>query len=307
MAQDQLTHSKLDGRQMRLVLAAGLSSVVVASTLVGLKTWAWLTTDSVALLSSLADSILDLMASVITLFAVRIAAEPADREHRFGHGKSEAVAGLVQSLIVTVSAAYVGVQAVRRLLDPQEITAPGIGLGVMGVSMVLTISLVSFQRHVMRRTGSMAINADAVHYQADILTNVAVLAAIAVNVWIDWYLADPILGLIVVGLILASVRDIAMKSLDVLLDRELPASARKKIRAIAMRHESVLGIHDLRTRSSGYAFFIQFHIELDPRLTLDDAHRISDEVELALKDAFPRAEVLIHADPFGLAEERDDF
>jgi ferrous-iron efflux pump FieF len=293
--------------ERRLVLTAGFASVAVALSLVVFKSWAWLATDSVALLSSLADSLLDLLASIVTLFAVRFAAEPADREHRFGHGKSEAIAGLVQSLIVSTSALYVGVQAVARLVDPREISSPAAGVGVMVGSILLTTLLVLFQRFVTRRTGSIAISADSVHYQADLLTNVAVLSAIAMAVWLDWYLADPLIGIAVVALILLSVRSIAQTSLDVLLDRELPNESRQQIRSIAGRHAAVLGVHDLRTRSSGHSLFIQLHLELEPSLTLDDVHRISHEVEAEIVERFPSAEVLIHADPYGVPEKRDEF
>jgi ferrous-iron efflux pump FieF len=300
------TH-RLTERDKRLLLMAGSASVATATVLVALKGWAWIATDSVALLSSLADSLLDLLASLVTLFAVRFAAEPADREHRFGHGKAEAIAGLVQSLIISASAVYVGVQAVGRLVEPRFVESPGAGIGVMAVSLVFTISLVSFQRLVTRRTGSIAISADAIHYQADILSNVAVLVAIALSAWFDWYLADPLIGLAVVVLILLSVRDIVTSSLDVLLDRELPTEARKEIREIALSHEAVLGVHDLRTRSAGNSLFIQFHLELEPHLTLDDVHGISHDVENQVVERFPTAEVLIHADPYGVPERRDEF
>jgi ferrous-iron efflux pump FieF len=296
-----------DARQARLLRLAGAASVTVALVLTGVKLWAWQVTDSVALLSSMADSLLDLAASLITFFAVRVALTPADREHRFGHGKSEAVAGLAQAVIVTGSAAFVALRAVVRLLMPAQIEAPAVGAAVMVGSLALTIGLVWLQRHVVRETGSLAIGADAVHYQSDILTGVAVLAAIALNAQLGWHTADPLLALLVVALILASVRSITLQALDVLLDRELPAEARDRIVAIASDHAGVLGVHDVRTRSAGAAQFIQLHLELDPALTLHAAHEISNEVETALRAAFPAAEVLIHADPYGFVEDRDPF
>ena len=291
----------------RLVRSAGIASVSVALGLIVLKVWAWLATGSIAMLGSLADSVLDLLASIMTLLAVRFALEPADTEHRFGHGKLEAIAGLVQSFVISGSAAYVGYEAVRRLLVPEPIQAPLAGTAVMLVSLVLTISLVLYQRNVVNRTGSIAISADALHYRADVLTNLAVLAAIAASTWLGWHRADPILGLFVVVAILSSVRSIVLQSFDVLLDRELPADQRGEIARIAMSHGEVLGLHDLRTRTSGTHEFIQFHLELKPELTLARAHEISDEVEEAVKQEFPQAEVIIHADPFGLDEPQDEF
>jgi ferrous-iron efflux pump FieF len=303
----KVTASPLDARQVRLMRVAGAASVAAAIGLVGLKSWAWLATDSVALLSSLADSLLDLLASLVTFFALRLALEPADREHRFGHGKAEAVAGLVQSLIIGASGIYVCVQAIRRLAAPIQIEQPGVGIAVMAVSLVFTTALVAFQRYVVRRTQSLAVGADAAHYQADILTNVAVLAAIVLNYRFEWYLADPLLGLVVVGLILSSVREIAVRSIDVLLDRELPTAVRQAIRDVVLSHSAIRGVHDIRTRSSGIAQFIQLHLELDENLSLGEAHTISEQVESDVKQHFPRAEVLIHVDPHGIAEPRDSF
>jgi len=307
MSTDAHRRKPLTRAQIRLVRSAGIASVSVALTLIAIKVFAWLATGSIALLSSLADSLLDLLASTMTLVAVRYAFEPADREHRFGHGKLEAIAGLVQSLIISLSAAYVAYRAVIRLIAPEPISAPATGSVVMVVSLALTIGLVLYQRHVIRQTGSIAIGADEVHYKADVLTNIAVLVAIGASAWLDWYWADPILGLVVVGLIAVSVREIALHSLDVLLDRELPAERRAEILEIARGHDQVLGVHDLRTRTSGTHEFIQFHIELKPQLELTRVHEISDEVEEAVLRRFPRAEVIIHADPYGLVEPQDEF
>jgi ferrous-iron efflux pump FieF len=297
----------LEPAQIRLLRLAGLASVTVALTLIVLKLWAWRATDSVALLSSLADSLLDLLASLITFFALSFAVTPADREHRFGHGKSEGIAGLLQALIVAGSAVYVAIEAVQRLIRPQPLEQAGIGIGVMAVSLVLTISLVAFQRHVIARTGSLAISADSVHYRADVLTNVGIIAGIfAADAW-SWHTADPLIGLAVAAVILISVRKIAIESANVLLDRELPTKSRRRIEEIANAHPSVLGVHDIRTRSSGSMQFIQLHLELDPGLTLLEVHEISDAVESDVRKAFPLAEVLIHADPYGLPEPRDPF
>lgn len=307
MAATDTVRKPLSPGQVRLIRSAGIASVSVALALVVLKIWAWFATGSIAMLGSLADSVLDLLASTMTLVAVRFALEPADREHRFGHGKLEAIAGLIQSFIIFASAVYVGFEALRRLLVPEEITEPGVGFLVMLVSLALTICLVLFQRLVVQRTGSIAIGADAMHYRADVLTNIAVLVAIGASTWLGWHRADPVLGLIVVVVILASVRAIVLQSLDVLLDRELPPDQRAEILLIAKRHGEVLGVHDLRTRTSGTHEFIQFHLELKPELSLSRVHEISDEVEASVREFFPRAEVIIHADPYGLDEPQDQF
>lgn len=307
MQADTTQQAEHNDRRNRLVVAAGAASVLVAVVLTVLKLWAWRVTESVALLSSMADSLLDLLASLITFFAVRVAITPPDREHRFGHGKSEAVAGLVQAMIVTASALFVAVQAVRRLLDPHAISEPTVGFVVTAVSLVLTIALVTFQKFVIRRTRSVAVGADSVHYQADVLTNVGVLAAIFLSTRYGWYGADPILALLIVGLILWSVRAIVMQALDILLDRELPTELRRSIKAIAGRVSGVRGVHDVRTRSAGNTQFIQLHLEVDSTLTLGEAHAIAYEVEQRVLAEFPAAEVLIHVDPYGIDEPRDPF
>ena len=286
---------------------ASYASVAMALTLISLKIWAWYATDSVALLSSLVDSLLDLVASLITLFAVKVAVAPADREHRFGHGKSEGIAGLAQALIVTGSAAYVGIEATTRLLAPSAVLEPQLGLGVMFISLILTLGLVTFQSFVVRQTGSLAISADAVHYKADVLTNIAILGAIFASSYWQLHILDPLLGLVVVVLILLAVRVIAINAIDVLLDRELPDEDRQRIADIVSAHPRVKGLHDLRTRSAGAARFIQFHLELNSDISLIDAHEICDAVEADVRNRYPGAEVLIHADPYGLDEARDPF
>ena len=294
-------------RHNQLMRLASYASVAVALGLIGLKLWAYLATDSISLLSSLSDSLLDVIASTITLFAIRVALTPADREHRFGHGKSEGVAALVQSLIVFASAIYVATEAIGRLLDPAPITRPEVGLGVMFVSLGLTLILVLFQRYVAKTTHSVAIAADEVHYRVDFATNVAVIVAIFLTNRTGWYWLDPVVGLIIVVFILSSVRAIMWRAFDELLDRELSDEDRRKIQDLAQQNPEVKGFHDLRTRSAGRAKFIQFHLELDPQLTLSQAHHISDAVERDLQQAFPDAEVLIHTDPYGLAEDHAHF
>ncbi len=295
------------GRNRRLTMLAGVASVSAALALIGIKFWAWTQTDSIALLSSLADSLLDLLASMLTLAAVRFAAEPADREHRFGHGKLEAVAGLVQALIISASAVYVAVKAVERLLSPTVVAEPSTGIAVMVLSLLVTLGLLGLQRFVIARTGSLAIRADSLHYAGDVLTSIMVLIAIGLNASFGWYAADPLLGLVVVAVILASVRQILRQAMDVLLDRELPAPVRTQVLALARAHPAVRGVHDLRTRTSSVDDFVQLHLELDPDMTLAAAHRISEEVEASVRDALPRAEVIIHVDPHGLSEPRDSF
>ncbi len=296
-------------RKKRAVLmkSASYASVTTATCLIALKFWAWQRTDSIALLSSLADSFLDLFASLLILFAVHYALIPPDEEHRFGHGKSEGIAGLAQAVIVAGSAIYVAVKAVLRLVFIEPLSEPETGFLVIGISMVMTGALVLFQRFVRDATGSVAIAADAIHYKSDFILNAGVILAVALTVYAGWWFADGVFGLIAAGYILLAVRQIAIQSVNILMDRELPEEDRARIEYLATDHEEVKGIHDLRTRSAGSTHFIQFHLELDPTLTLSEAHSISEEVEQQVKAFYPDAQVLIHADPYGHSEPRDRF
>ncbi len=294
-------------RNRKLQRLASYASLTIALTLVAAKLWAWLATGSVSLLSSLVDSFLDVMASAITVIAVQVALLPADAEHRFGHGKAEGLAALAQSLIISGSAVYVFTEAVQRLIEPRAVVEPEAGIGVMAVSVALTLSLVAFQRFVVTRTGSMAISADAAHYQTDLIINLGVAAAIPVAAWTDFVIIDPLTGIAIAAYILWTTYGIARDALDVLLDRELPEDDRNRIYAIAMAHEEVQGFHDLRTRFGGNHYFIQFHLELDPKISLWRSHEILDDVEDKVREAYPNSDIIVHADPLGFEEQRDDF
>jgi ferrous-iron efflux pump FieF len=287
--------------------AASYASLSVALILVGAKIWAWLATDSVSILSSLTDSFLDVLASGITVIAIRIALRPADSEHRFGHGKSEGLAALMQSIIITVSAVYVLLEAVQRLTAPQPVSNPEAGIAVMLLSIAMTLGLLAFQRSVVKKTGSLAIAADAMHYRSDLLVNLSVVVAILLSMWTNWTIVDPLIGIGIAAYILWSTYDIASSALDVLLDRELPLEERRNIENLARDHPKVKGFHDLRTRSGGTHYIIQFHLELAPDSTLIEAHRIMDSVEDKIRAAYPDCEIIVHSDPLGFDEMRDSW
>ncbi|MDH3511166.1 MAG: cation diffusion facilitator family transporter [Gammaproteobacteria bacterium] len=290
-----------------LIKTASYASLTMAISLVALKVWGWRATDSIALLSSLADSVLDVLASGVTFWAVRYSLSPADAEHRFGHGKSEGLAALLQALIIAASATYVGFEAVKRFMLPQAIKAPELGLSVMLIAMAATILLVGFQRYVGRRAGSVAISADAVHYQSDVLVNLGVGLAIVITSWTSWALVDPVVGLVIALFILRSAWGIGRRSLEILLDHEIPIVDRQKIRQISLEHPEVLGFHDMKTRFGGNHYIVQFHLELEPDISLLRSHAILDDVEDTILSLYPRCEIIIHADPLGVHERRDRF
>ena len=285
-----------------LVRTASYASVAIASFLVVIKLVAYLMTHSVSLLASLIDSLLDVAASIVNMVAIRHALVPADEEHRFGHGKAEPLAGLAQSAFIAGSALFLIVESGARLFNPRVIEHGTVGLAVMVVSTVFTIVLVIYQRYVIKKSRSIAIRADSLHYVGDILVNLAIIAALVLSLYLEWYIADPLFALGVAAYVLYNAWEIVKVSLDQLMDRELPDADRDRITGIARAHPDVRNLHELRTRSSGLTTFIQLHIEMDPEITLVRAHEISDEVEAELHKAFPNSEIIIHEDPLGLEQ-----
>ena len=296
------TVGTIDGAGARLMRLATFASVFVACLLIVAKIAASMMTGSVSLLSSLVDSLLDAFASVVNLLAVRHALQPADREHRFGHGKAEPLAGLAQAAFIAGSGIFIAIEAIHRLGSGEPIENSSIGIAVMVLSLVLTLSLVFFQSHVVRRTGSTAISADAIHYRMDIMMNLSVIAALVAAGEFGLWWFDAVVALAISAYIGWSSWKVGLRSYNLLMDREFPDDVRDRIKAIVWSHPETRGLHDLRTRSSGIQPFIQLHLVLDPHLSLVRAHQISDEVELLIMNEFPGAEVIIHQDPLGHEE-----
>jgi ferrous-iron efflux pump FieF len=290
----------------RLNDLAAIASIGVAGSLVGAKLAIWIATGSVAILGSLVDSGMDALASVVTFISVRQAAQPPDRAHRYGHGKAEAVGAFVQAGFVLGSAFFLANEAVRRLLSPQPLEQSGLGVAVLLLASLLTAALLGFQRHVVRRTGSLAIRADSLHYRSDLLMNLAVIAVLVLTEATGSMLVDPLFGLALVLVLLLSAFGVARRALDMLMDRELPAAQRASIRTLALQHPKAHDVHDLRTRRAGSDVFIELHLELDGELSLEQAHAIAHEVEARIRAAFPSADIIVHQEPAGLADERLD-
>jgi ferrous-iron efflux pump FieF len=291
----------------RLMRTATYASVVVAVSLIAVKIVAWILTDSVSLLSTLIDSLLDLAASMVNLVAVRHALTPPDREHRFGHGKAEPLAALGQSTFIAGSAIFLVIEAIRRFYTPRPLDHSEVGIGVMIFAIVVTFALTRFQAHVVSKTGSLAIKADSVHYLSDILVNGAVIVALVLVTQFGWLYADPLIGLAIAAYILKSAWTIARGAYDMLMDRELPDEDRARIKQIVLAHGEVIAVHDLRTRASGPLTFIQIHVEMDGNMNLYRAHEVADDVEAQLREVYPGAEVIIHQDPHGIEEDRARF
>ena len=289
-------------RAAALTRGITLMSVGVAALLVTAKAGAWLASGSVALLASLADSSLDLLASTLTFFAVRYAAVPPDDDHRFGHGKAEAFASLMQAGLVFASAALVGQEAIRSLLNPQPLEAGGWALAVMVLSTVMTFVLISAQTWVLKRTQSVAVSGDRAHYASDLASNMAALAGIGASAWLGLAGLDGAAALVIAVLLLWGAIGVFREAAVQLMDQELPAADRARIVDLVTRDPRLTDVHQLRTRASGPYVHMQMHVDLDPLLTLEDAHRVIVEAERRLLEAFPMADILIHPDPRGLAE-----
>lgn len=291
----------------RLMRAATYASVTTATVLIAVKFAAWVMTDSISVLSTLVDSLLDVLASLVNLFAVHHALQPADAEHRFGHGKAEPLAGLGQAAFISGSAVFLLFQAAQRSVHPEAVANSAVGIAVMVFSIAATLALVGFQRYVISKTDSVAISADSLHYVGDILINSGVILALVLSSTVGWIVADPIIGAAIAAYIIYCAGTIAWRALHQLMDRELPEEARGRIREIALAHPDVCGLHDLRTRASGTHSFIQLHLEMDGDLTLVRAHEIADDVEARIRAAFPNADIIIHEDPEGIFEDRATF
>ena len=283
----------------KLATRAALASIGVAVLLIILKSWAAYSTHSMAMLGSLADTGLDLIASLVTFAGVRIAALPADSDHRFGHGKAEALVALVQIVLITISAGWIADRSVERLLAGSATGSAELGIGVSLVAMAATLGLIAYQRHVVASTGSVAIATDRVHYQSDLWLNLSVIAALALDQFAGLTGADSIFGLLIAAWLMFGAWRSSSHAINQLMDREWPEAQRAAFLAAALDYPELEGLHDLRTRTSGSHHFVQFHVWVPGEWTVREAHDRLDRVEEALQARFPGTEILIHLDPHG--------
>jgi len=276
-----------------------MASIAMAVTLIAMKSYAALATSSMAMLGSLADSGLDLIASLVVLLGVRIAAQPADHDHRFGHGKAEALASLAQVILITISSLFIGFRAIQRLLAGAETGAAELGIGVSLIAIVLTAALISYQRHVVKRTGSLAIGTDRLHYSSDLLLNGSVILALVLDQFAGVTGADAVFGVLIALWLLWGAWQASSHALDQLMDKEWPDELRERFLAAAKDYPELAGLHDFRTRTSGTHQFAQFHVWVPADWTVQEAHDRLDRAEEELRERFPNTEILIHVDPEG--------
>ena len=286
-----------------LTRSAAIASICVAVLLIGLKAWATLSTGSTAMLGSLADTSLDFIASVATLMGVWVAAQPADSEHRFGHGKAEALVAMFQVVLISLSALTLAFRSVTQFIGGARTGAAEEGIAVSLIALAATFGLLVWQRHVIRKTGSLAIATDHLHYKSDVLLNIAVIAALVLDQYASLAGADPVFGFAIALWLGWGAWRASSEAIDQLLDREWPTEKRERFIQVLGRHPELRGVHDLRTRTSGDRDFVQFHVWVDGRLSVSEAHRIMDEIEAKILAEFPDVEILIHPDPEGHVDE----
>ncbi len=284
---------------------AAFASIAVALLLVGMKVWAVFATGSTAMLGSLADTVLDLVASLATLAGVWVAAQPDDENHRFGHGKAEALAAMFQVVLISISALSLAFRAVGQWIAGARPEGAEGGIVVSVIAMVATVALLAWQRYVIRKTKSLAISTDHVHYQSDILLNLAVIAALALDQYAGIAGADPFFGLAIALWLGWGAWGASQQAIEQLMDHEWPEERRTAFLEAVARHPEIKGLHDLRTRTSGDRDFVQFHLAVNGDMTVRQAHVVMDEVEAILKKEFPGVEILIHPDPEGHVDPTD--
>lgn len=296
MTSDALDDAHLAARRVTRL------SVGVAVALIGAKAFALGASGSVSMLASLADSVLDLIASLGVFFAVRWAAAPPHDEHRYGHGKGEALAALVQAGLVFASCVFIGWEAIQRMIDPRPVTAGVWTVAVVAFSIGLTAGLVWLQGRAIRKTNSLAVKADRAHYAADLAANAVVLIGVVSGAFLGAPGLDAAAGLIVAVWLFWGALGLLRTAADHLLDRAAPDADRVAITSAVLADPRIAGVHRLRTRLAGPALMVQMHVDLDPALTLEEAHAIVAEAEQRILAAYPRADILIHPDPRGRAE-----
>jgi ferrous-iron efflux pump FieF len=295
-------HSDVSLRRLASVIALGAAVVLIVA-----KLWGWMVTDSVALLTSAADAVVDALAATATFFGVRFAQHPADLEHRFGHGKGEALAAFTQAILLASTATVLAVQSLWRVIYPQQLTAISLGIWIALGGLATSSLLAAMQTYVVRRTGSTAIAADRAHYLMDAVLNGAVLIALVLTRLTGWERADPTAALIIAGYMIAGAWRVGETASRQLLDHELPLEQRERIKAAALVCVGIRGVHDLRTRDAGDRVFVEFHLEVDGHVSVHEGHRMVDAAERAVAGLFAKeTEVIGHLEPRGIEDDRLD-
>lgn len=286
--------------------SAAVAGVSLAIMLICLKFFAFLKTDSLAIFSSLADSVTDLFASMVSFIAVYFSTKPASKSHRYGYGKTEALSAFLQAIFVGASGIFVIVDGIKRLISPVTIEKTDVGIFIMLFSIFATVILVLFQTYVANKTNSLAIKADRAHYTVDFLTNSAVVISLLMVHFFGFVYFDVIAALFISIYLLYNAYELAAEAIEQITDKELSPEIRQKIQDIVNQSQGIHGMHDLRTRSLGDIYFFELHLEIDGKISLFEAHEYADAVEHKIMAEFPGCQVIIHQDPYGIHEDRLD-
>ena len=302
-----MSSSDLDEQYLKnLKTFAACASISVSVTLSVIKAGAAIVTGSLSVLSSMVDSLTDVISSSISLVAVKFANKPLTEHHRYGYGKAESVSALIQAAFIAGSGGFIFYDGICRLMKPEPLKQTAVGLWIMGISIVLTVGLIAFQAAVVKKTKSQAIEADSAHYTVDLLTNGAIILSLLVVRYLNWQWFDCATAVAISIYLLWNAGHIAVKALEEITDHEVDDDIKQKIVDLALSVPEVKGYHDFRTRVSGLRMFIEIHLELDGNLTLSQSHDISDQVEAKILAAFPMSQIIVHQDPYGLHEKRLD-
>lgn len=299
MQEDEPKSVPVNSPDPRYAMFASFWALGTVALLIGIKGYAYWKSDSAAILATLTDSFTDAAMSLAMLYALHYSLKPADRSHRHGHGKMEGIGALFQSACLLGAAMFLGFEGVQRFLRPMEVTDHMLGVAVAAAAIVLSFILVMVQKFCLARAPSLAIESDQAHYSTDIALNGSVMATLLINYYGGPTWVDPVCAIFVALYYCYAGRKIAFKAMDMLLDHELPAAVRERIKETIRRHPDILGFHDLRTRKSGMVIHITFDVEIDPNTSLQDAHGYVRALELDILTDFPYAEIIIHKDPYG--------
>ncbi|WP_366522639.1 cation diffusion facilitator family transporter [Hydrogenimonas sp.] len=279
---------------------ATIVSSSVATVLVIVKLIVGIVSGSVAVLASAIDSGLDLAVSLFNYFAVTNAEKPASEKFNYGLGKVEAIAAVIEGVVITMSGLFIGYKAVMKIIHPEPITHLDASIGVMILSIVMTGALVAYLNHVAKVTQNMVIKSDALHYKTDLLSNGAILVSLAVIYFTDFFMVDAILGILIAVYIIYSAYELIHEGILMLLDVALEEEIVEKIKEAIVNEPGVTDYHWLKTRKAGNDYFVDVHLVFNPEMSLLEAHRIGDNVEEKIKAIDPKADWLIniHLDPY---------
>lgn len=291
----------------RLKRLAATLSVSLAVALCFLKIFGSIYTGSLAILSSLIDSLADVFASSLSFVAIKFSTRPASLEHRYGYGRAESISALAQSAFIAGSGLFVMYDGITRIINPAPLEQTDFGIMVMTISLLATLALIAFQKYVTKKTASPAIKADSAHYTVDVLTNLSIIISLLVVKFlgINWF--DILTAFVISAYLIFNAYKLAAEAVSALTDRELSPEIRQKVIDIVNNSDGIKGYHDFRSRDLGGTYFFEIHLELDGNLTLNITHQLTDKVEEAIKRQFPEAQVIIHQDPYGLRENRLDY